>query len=538
MRVRPFAVALAIVTVGCGVVLGIDGDIIDPTPDAATNAPPTITAARPSVSLRQGGSATLDVTAKPGSGRLVQVTLKGLPPGIASQPFPVNEGETKTITLTADDLTPRGDYHATLEGTTGDLAAAPIALDVHVDGNLDTTFGDAGVVVVPFGPTLANADGEPIGLAIDAQGRILVAYGIGDPGPSVPRPLAVVRLDAEGKLDSTFGDAGWALANIDGGNTPNQRAQALVLMPDGTIVVAGKSFEQAGKTEGVIALFDPNGALLAGEKVDAAATSTVYSSIAVESQQTVLALAQADTYGVLTRVSVLDGTIDPAYGDAGIATVQAKDKRTTTCHDVDIVGDRTLVSCRTQQNTFTVIALLPDAGLDTSFGTAGASPSPGVAGTVQEPFASVIADDRIVQVGGASTSALPDRIQVRVLSVLGVQDPTFGDGGIATYEPQREGTTGAEAFATLAVDGGLVIGGALEVGSGDRRALVFRIDLDAGLPDKSFAADGVSSPTWPDNVIAIRRLASQGDRVIAAALARRLVGSTPTVDVVLFRYLP
>src|SRR5262249_14238854 len=163
----------------------------------------------------------------------------------------------------------------------------------------------------------------------------------------------------------------------------------------------------------------------------------------------------------------------------------------------------------------------------------GASPGPVVTSTTQEPWAHVLAGDRIAQAGVANGSGLSDRVQVRVVSSLGIVDSTFGDGGIATYEPQRPGTNGAEAFSALVVDGGLFVGGALEIGS-NRRALVMRVDLDGGAIDKSFGADGVSSVTWPE-VIVVRRLAMQGDRLIAAALARRYVKSTQTFDVVLFR---
>jgi uncharacterized delta-60 repeat protein len=533
LRARAILAAIALVGVGCSVVLGIDGTIIDPTPDASA---PSISIDKNSVALRQGGTATLNVSSKSGAGRLVQVTPKGLPPGITAPTLSFTEGDTKPLTLTADDLAARGDFHLTLEGTTGDLAAIPIALDVRVDGNLDTSFGDGGLVVVPFGPPFGPSDGEPIGLAVDAQGRILVAWGVGDPGVNNVRPLAVTRLDSEGKLDSTFGDAGWVTPNIDGGTTPNQRAQSLAIMPDGTLVVVGRSAELAGKTEGVIVVLDPNGSLVAGEKVDAAVTSTVSSAVAIESAQSVLALGQADSYGILSRVFTADGTFDPTYGEGGVATVEAKDRRVTTCHDVSITSDRTLTSCRTSQSAFTLLAFLPDSGLDLTFGVAGASPGPVVNGTAQEPWAHVLAGDRIAQAGVASGNGLSDRVEVRVVSSLGIVDSTFGDGGIATYEPQRAGTTGAEAFSALVVDGGLFVGGALEIGT-NRRALVMRIDLDGGAVDNSFGAEGVSSVTWPE-VIVVRRLAMQGNRLIAAALARRYVQSTPTFDVVLFRYAP
>src|SRR5207248_21755 len=161
---------------------------------------------------------------------------------------------------------------------------------------------------------------------------IVVAYGIGgvaDGGVITVRPVAVVRLTRDGEIDKTFGDAGYATVAIDGGVSPNQRAQALALTPDGTLIVVGKSLEPGTKVDGLVAAFDPNGAFLGGEKVAASGSTTTYTGAAVESALSVIAVGQADD-GIASRVDVLDGLLDPTYGDAGVAVV----KKTTNCHDV------------------------------------------------------------------------------------------------------------------------------------------------------------------------------------------------------------
>ncbi|HEY8079924.1 MAG TPA: hypothetical protein VIF62_37590, partial [Labilithrix sp.] len=317
---------------------------------------------------------------------------------------------------------------------------------------------------------------------------------------------------------------------------PNQRAQALVLTPDGTVIVVGKSLETGSKVEGLVVAFDPNGALLGGEKVDASTTSTVYAGAAVESALSVIAVGEADN-GLASRIDVLDGTLDPNYGDGGLGNVEGKDKKATTCHDVLVIGSRTLVTCKAG-TVFDLIALQPDSTLDTTFGTNGSALAPASPSGSQEPWTTVATSDRLIQVGVSAPSVQPRGVAVRVLLTTGAPDPTFADGGVATYAPSRQGSTGAQAFSAVVTDAGLWMGGTIELDS-NRRGLVMRIDPSTGAVDPKFAAgDGVSSPQWPANQLVVRKLAVQGDRVIAAALAGSTFGEQTSLDVVLIRYVP
>jgi hypothetical protein len=163
---------------------------------------------------------------------------------------------------------------------------------------------------------------------------------------------------------------------------------------------------------------------------------------------------------------------------------------------------------------------------------------PQIAGTGETPYATVVSPDHFYQAGVFTSNGQLDRLAVRAIFATGAPDPSFGDGGVATFLPQPTAdTTGAQAFSALLTDAGLVLGGSIEVGD-ERRSLVLRINVDGGGLDNSFGADGVSSIAWVDKKIVVRRLALQGDRVIAAAVVKRLVGSTETLDVVLVRYLP
>src|SRR5262245_23644068 len=89
-------------------------------------------------------------------------------------------------------------------------------------GDFDPTFGSGGSV------TLALSPGEDEGWAVAVQpdGRILVA------GTSFGQGI-LLRLDAAGNLDPTFGTAGLVYSSISGAFI------ALALEPDGKIVAFG-----------------------------------------------------------------------------------------------------------------------------------------------------------------------------------------------------------------------------------------------------------------------------------------------------------
>ena len=89
-------------------------------------------------------------------------------------------------------------------------------LRIDADGQLDTGFGDAGWVSVPLGQTIVLRNSA---LACGADGRCVLLGSARDPATS-RRQFVVLRVGADGTPDSTFGDSGLARvavpANVDG----------------------------------------------------------------------------------------------------------------------------------------------------------------------------------------------------------------------------------------------------------------------------------------------------------------------------------
>jgi uncharacterized delta-60 repeat protein len=121
-------------------------------------------------------------------------------------------------------------------------------------GTLDPTFGTRGIVDIDFG----NTQEVPHALALQADGKIVVA---GESTPIFRPRFAVARYDIDGTPDAAFGVGGMATADI--GPDTNGQAFGVGIQYDGKIVAAGTTFVQNsvdGSNFGVVR-FDADGVL-------------------------------------------------------------------------------------------------------------------------------------------------------------------------------------------------------------------------------------------------------------------------------------
>ena len=159
-------------------------------------------------------------------------------------------GGTGTVTTA---FGPGAAAKALVQQSDGKLVAAGVSsggggrftlVRYNADGSPDPSFGEGtGTVVTQFIPGLATSDsntGQASALVQQADGK-LVAAGTSTSGlgPAVyQNRIALVRYNADGTLDPTFGAGTGIVITLIGGCTS---ASALVLQPDGKIVVAGAS---------------------------------------------------------------------------------------------------------------------------------------------------------------------------------------------------------------------------------------------------------------------------------------------------------
>ena len=93
------------------------------------------------------------------------------------------------------------------------------------------------------------------GLAIQSDGKSVIAGIIGSPGSE---DFGLTRYDADGSLDTSFGDNGVASTDFQG---TDDVPSSVVLLPNGQILEAGTSTVASGGSEFAVALFDANGTL-------------------------------------------------------------------------------------------------------------------------------------------------------------------------------------------------------------------------------------------------------------------------------------
>ena len=341
------------------------------------------------------------------------------------------------------------------------------------DGSLDAAFGTGGVATIP--PPAPYRTSRADAIALDAQGRVLIAGAVDDDIP------AAARLLPDGSLDAGFASGGVLVAN-----------GAYRGLPGGwySIALSGSSILLAGAVDGgppfgaglgriaVVARLGgdglPDATFASGGFLELPIAGVTFASthaIAIDhSGRLVIGLWRAttaafpgDVSAAITRVTAA-GSLDAAFGSGGLVVLgriqgRAPSISVTRSGGILALGGWT---ARTGSGVAIMARLRPDGRLDASFGTNGEVTAVGAQGV-----ASVLDCQGDLLVAGANVQRFgPD----------GRLDRTFRGGGIP---PVAVGTTTAmAAYSSLALtaggavvlaggiaDGPTTMGGATQVGN-------------------------------------------------------------------------
>lgn len=184
----------------------------------------------------------------------------------------------------------------------------------NADGGLDYAFGSNGFASISF-----DADDRANAVAVQINGKILVA---GKAANGSQYNLVVVRYNANGTLDNTFGIAGIATLEID---FFDSEATSIALQTDGKIVVTGLSHDQFNDGfYAILARFNANGTLdntfgTNGVVDLPAGNGYAGKSVAIQADgKIVIACASQSSLGdfVVIRCNA-NGSIDTDFGIAG-----------------------------------------------------------------------------------------------------------------------------------------------------------------------------------------------------------------------------
>ncbi|WP_426152980.1 M10 family metallopeptidase C-terminal domain-containing protein [Pseudomonas sp. DC3000-4b1] len=127
----------------------------------------------------------------------------------------------------------------------------------HPDGTFDTSFGINGTVTVD----VAGGNDRARAVTQQADGKLLIA-GSSDNGDTEVGDgnfnFSVVRLNADGSLDTSFGNGGKATFDVAGGR---DSAQTITVLDDGKILLTGAAYNTAGDADFAAVRLNADGTL-------------------------------------------------------------------------------------------------------------------------------------------------------------------------------------------------------------------------------------------------------------------------------------
>jgi uncharacterized delta-60 repeat protein len=414
----------------------------------------------------------------------------------------------------------------------------------NADGSLDTTFNGTGQARADFGE---HSTDSAYALTVQADGKILVTGASSANGSS---DFAVVRFNADGSLDKSFGDPAPTPPPPPPPPPPNTAptfhigtgklvtgfaglGTGVVIQEDGGIVVAGMFYSQPNSTFGVLR-FNPDGTPDTGFngtgsqtiKFPSGGNDAAY-SVALQADGKIVVAGAALSYTGIARLNA-DGSLDSTWAGGGMV-YQTGSFGTGLALQTDGTVLVSGIRYDLGSNWNLGLSRYTAAGtLDTSFHGTG-SVSTDLCGAQGDRAESVVAlpDGKallvgLTQVGGSNVVAM-----VRHLAD-GTLDTSFNGTGVVVT---ALGSIPGHDYDRLALqaDGKIVVGGQ----SGSDFALM-RYNAD-GSPDAGFGSAGrVVTALGSNRVDSLMSVTVQADgKLVAAGSSMAADGNW---DIALVRY--
>jgi serralysin len=311
---------------------------------------------------------------------------------------------------------------------------------LNADGSLDTTFGKSGIAVLP-----ANLDREDATfiMAVQADGKVLFA-------DHTAAGFNVQRFNLDGSLDSTFGTKGALLLALD----YYPEGSALDVNPDGTFYISTRGEHEA-------------------ELFKSSKDGILVDSFGEHGRQALNPTGEYHNGNITTAVQADGGVVMGSWLYVGGYDVPGS--------DIHIPGDP----------VYSLQRFKPDGTMDTRFGDNGTLHLNPALGLSYYSEVALQADGKIVLVGEGTN----DAGTILRLNTDGSFDTTFGDGGKTTFAPIGDDTGYAHwndaRSVTVQPDGKIVVAGtsSLNVNAGFSAV---RLNADGSLDTTFGSQDGAA----------------------------------------------
>lgn len=329
------------------------------------------------------------------------------------------------------------------------------------DGALDTTFGTEGVASINAAPGGRNGE-LARGITVLADGKIVLSgtieHDVAATGAAAnDRDIVIVRLDADGTPDETFGGG-------DGIVVHDITTGAIVTDGMGNETLAGADF-----VWGIAAYPDDKLVVHGATRAD----------------------GRNDTDWLLLRLNA-DGSLDDTFSDDGKFTLDLEQVN-ASARGMSILDDGSILgygyaNTPSQASLQPVVYKVTPAGaLDPDFGNGGVFHD-AVLAAAAEAYGGAIHDGEIVTIGyGRTTSAAAnDWVSIR-LTADGELDPSWDGDGVMTVDVAGYSDQGR--FALALPDGQTLFAGSGRTAEDDADAMVGIFDA-TGQPVTAFGPEG------------------------------------------------
>jgi uncharacterized delta-60 repeat protein len=398
------------------------------------------------------------------------------------------------------------------------ITLALVSTSLWAGGALDTSFNGFGKKAVVF----TTATSEASSVIKQSDGKLFVAGNAGS-------NMAVVRLNADGSLDTTFSGTGKKTVVFTG--LANETRSA-IQQSDGKLVVAGDTYDAAiGFSTCNMALvrLNTDGSLdttfnTYGKKtIDFGGNEDIAYSV-IQQNDGKLVVAGRTRNSTASNMALVrlntDGSLDSTFNGTGKKTVVFTSLN-GIAYSVIQQGDGKLVivgdtfSSTTSSNNITLVRLNTDGSLDTTFNGNGKKTVIFTSGNAYTGGAILQSDGKLVVAGDTYDSTTSsENMALARLNTDGSLDTTFDGYGKKTID-----FGGNEDYAWSMIqqnDGKLVIAGETMNSTSSANMALVRLNTNGSL-DTTFDGDGKKTVIFTGLSSIASSVIQQGDGKLVVA---------------------
>ena len=366
-------------------------------------------------------------------------------------------------------------------------------------GDLDLSFNGDGYYRLDF---YANTD-VVNDIAVQANNKIIAVGTAFTAAWNVD--LKIIRLNEDGTLDATFGDAGVVTYAPDGMSYYEAHAMAVTILADGKILVAGGVLNSDGNLNVLLIKLNSDGSFdntfgTGGISQTALGTAaSIAEDVIIDTDGKILIAGQSDNSDFRHAPTIArfnsDGSLDLTFATDGftqLPVVSSDNEYSSICLQSD---GKIVVSGHYASSSWVYVTLIAryntDGTLDATFGTDGTA-MVNLNDFDDEFFGMGINSNNEIIVGGFTTGMTSYDMLLMKYDQNGALVTTFGDNGMVVY---NHNSTAYNVIydLTIQADNKIVaVGSSGELAPGNNDWAILRFNDDGSL-DNTFGSDGITT---------------------------------------------